>query len=115
MGIQIVQPSSNPIPAPPPGTSPTAFPGSTATQSPAPAAIDPALKISSPNATEPLPPVEKAAPAPDAVNEIAPGAVQQPAQAAGANGKSTKAPCDTKDESCSNHKKKKGLAKLNPF
>ena len=32
-----------------------------------------------------------------------------------ANGKKPKAACDKNDESCSKHKPKKGLGKLNPF
>jgi outer membrane protein assembly factor BamD len=32
-----------------------------------------------------------------------------------ANGKSKKVPYNSKDESSSKHKKKKGLAKVNPF
>jgi outer membrane protein assembly factor BamD len=65
------------------------------------------------NATA-LPPIEKAPAAPDAINEVTPGS-QPAAQTGAANGKATKAPCDKSDESCSTHKKKKGLGKLNPF
>jgi outer membrane protein assembly factor BamD len=61
-----------------------------------------------------LPPIEKPAAAPDAINEVTPGS-QPPAQSAPANGKKAKPACNKSDESCSNHKKKKGLAKLNPF
>ena len=67
-----------------------------------------------------LPPVEKAAEAPDQVNEAeghttAPGA-PPPATAANGKKKKTKAPKEDKnDESSSKHKPKKGLDKLNPF
>jgi outer membrane protein assembly factor BamD len=61
-----------------------------------------------------LPAVEKAAPAPDVINE-AQGKPQPPApQKAGT--KKTKAPAtDKNDESSSKKKPKKGLDKLNPF
>ncbi len=67
------------------------------------------------NSATALPPVEKAAPAPDAVNEVE-GKAQPAAQAPAANGKKTKAPAvDKADESSSKKKPKKGLDKLNPF
>jgi len=72
------------------------------------------LKAVGPENSTPLPAVEKAAPAPDAVNDIKPG-TQPPAQAAPANGKKVKPEFDKDDESSSKHKKKKGLSKLNPF
>jgi outer membrane protein assembly factor BamD len=59
-------------------------------------------------------PVEKAAPAPDTVNEAAPGS-QPPAQIGPVDGKAPKPAFDSGDESSSKHKKKKGLARLNPF
>jgi outer membrane protein assembly factor BamD len=62
----------------------------------------------------PLPAIEKPAPAPDTVNDIAP-AQAPPAAAAPANGKKAKPEFDKNDESSSKHKKKKGLAKINPF
>jgi outer membrane protein assembly factor BamD len=112
MGLQIVQsPTGTPAP-----TS-TAFPGS----DPAPAA-DPAKQadvnggigpVGPPNAT-PLAPIEKPAVAPAPINEAA--ASKQPAaQTTSADGKKPKVDCDKSDESCSRHKKKKGLAKINPF
>lgn len=120
MGIQIVQPSSD-SPAPAPASaSPPAFPGS------APAASAPASDSTQPNdyseelkpaATAnaaPLPPVEKAAPAPDAINEVTPGS-QPPAQIAPIDGKTPKPAFDKNDESSNKHKKKKGLSRLNPF
>ena len=60
------------------------------------------------------PAIEKPAAAPEQVNDIQPG-TQPAAQAARADGKKTKPEFDKADESSSKHKKKKGLAKLNPF
>ena len=66
--------------------------------------------------TNALPPAEKAADAPEQVNDIQPGSAQAAAQAPADDGKKTKAPgFDKGDESSSKHKKKKGLDKLNPF
>ena len=117
MGIEVVQPSAD-SPAP---TS-TAFPGTQA--APAPATAVPAQTavpeanggigpVGPANAT-PLPAVEKPEAAPPAINEAA-ATKQPPAQLPAANGQKPKVDCDKSDESCSRHKKKKGLAKLNPF
>jgi len=124
MAVEIVQHSSNsPAPGPAPA-SPPAFPGS---ESPAPAqpattaaATAPppddngGMKPLGPTTPAALPPIEKPAAAPDAINEMTPGS-QPPAQTAPANGKKPKPAFDKADESSSKHKKKKGLAKLNPF
>ncbi|MBB5318238.1 outer membrane protein assembly factor BamD [Tunturibacter empetritectus] len=75
---------------------------------------DGGLKAVGPTNSTPLPAVEKAAAAPDAVNDIKPG-TQPVAQASNANGKNRKPDFDKGDESDSKHKKKKGLNKLNPF
>ena len=69
--------------------------------------------VGPPNST-PLPAIEKAAGAPDQVNDIQAG-TQPAAEAAAANGKKGKPGFDKADESSSKHKKKKGLDKLNPF
>jgi outer membrane protein assembly factor BamD len=69
--------------------------------------------VGPPDAT-PLAPVEKPAVAPTPINEAA-GTKQPPAQLPAANGKKPKVECDKSDESCSKHKPKKGLARLNPF
>ena len=69
--------------------------------------------VGPPNST-PLPAIEKAAGAPDQVNDIQTG-TQPAAEAAAANGKKGKPGFDKADESSSKHKKKKGLDKLNPF
>jgi outer membrane protein assembly factor BamD len=72
------------------------------------------IKPVGPTNTAALPPIEKAAPAPDTINDVIPGS-QPAAQTASANGKKPKPALDKKDESSSKHKPKKGLAKLNPF
>ncbi len=61
-----------------------------------------------------LPAVEKAAPAPDPVNEVD-GQKTPAAQALPAKGKAAKPEFDKADESSSKHKKKKGLKKLDPL
>jgi outer membrane protein assembly factor BamD len=92
MGIEIVSPSS----------------------SPKSSGADGGLKAVGPTNNTPLPAVEKAGDAPDAVNTIQPG-TQAAAQAPNPKGKKTKPGFDKSDESSSKHKKKKGLDKLNPF
>jgi outer membrane protein assembly factor BamD len=72
------------------------------------------LKAVGPENNTPLPAIEKAGDAPDAVNDIKPG-TQPAAQAPNPKGKKTKPEFDKSDESSSKHKKKKGLDKLNPF
>jgi outer membrane protein assembly factor BamD len=114
MGIEIVQPSGaqTPVTAP---ASPPAFPGTANPATPAQANGDNGgLTPVGPTNTTVMAPIEKPTVAPDAVNEVTPG-TQPPAQAAPANGKKPKVDCDKSDESCSRHKKKKGIAKLNPF
>jgi outer membrane protein assembly factor BamD len=73
------------------------------------------LKAVGPANSTPLPPVLKAAPAPETVNDIPAGATPS-AQKPTANGKKPAKPeFDKSDESSSKHKKKKGLSKINPF
>jgi outer membrane protein assembly factor BamD len=89
--------------------------GSSSSSNPAPPP-DPngGLKpVGPPNAT-PLPAAEKAAAAPGQTNDVA-DTTTPAAQAGNANGKNGKPAFDKSDESSSKHKKKKGLAKLNPF
>jgi outer membrane protein assembly factor BamD len=69
--------------------------------------------VGPPNAT-PLPAAEKPATVPDVVNDVETHP-QPAAQAPNANGKKTNPAFDKKEESSSKHKKKKGLAKLNPL
>ncbi len=122
MGIEIVQPTPGAAPAPAPTGSP-AFPGTAPAEQAAPAVpatmpkvgdVNGGLTPVGPPNTTILAPIEKAAPAPDAINEVTPGS-QPAAQTASANGKTPKPEFDKQDESSSKHKKKKGLAKLNPF
>jgi outer membrane protein assembly factor BamD len=125
VGIEIVPPSSaSPAPTAAP-SSPPVFPGS---ESPAPAQSEPVsgsaqpgpndniggIKPAGPPIATLTAPIEKPDAAPDAVNEATPGS-QPPAQLAPADGKKPQPAFDKSDESSSKHKKKKGLAKLNPF
>jgi outer membrane protein assembly factor BamD len=76
---------------------------------------DGGLKAVGPENSTALPAAEKPAETPTQVNDVAPG-TQPAAQAPNANGKKNGKPeFDKGDESSSKHKKKKGLAKLNPF
>ncbi len=90
--------------------------------------LSPGATASTPNAnglnsvgpanTTALPPIEKAATAPDAVNDVAgekTPAGQAPVLDKNGNPKKTKPGFDKDDESSSTHKKKKGLSKINPF
>ena len=72
------------------------------------------LHTAAPANTSALPPVEKAADAPDQVNEVA-GKPQPTTAASNPNKKNPKPAFDKDAESSSTHKKKKGLAKLNPL
>ncbi|HEV2620023.1 MAG TPA: outer membrane protein assembly factor BamD [Acidobacteriaceae bacterium] len=116
MGIEIVRPGSDsqvPVTAP---ASPPAFPG-TANRS-ASTATDSSNGLMLPGSTDaaaPLAPIEKPAAAPEVINEAA-GVKTPAAQTASPDGrKKPKVECDKNDESCSKHKKKKGVDKLNPF
>jgi outer membrane protein assembly factor BamD len=105
-GVEIITPGATASPA-----AATAPPATTA----APPTDNGGLKAvgPTPNAGT-LPAVEKAAEAPNAVNDITPG-TQAAAQTGNANGKNGKPAFDKSEESDSKHKKKKGLSKLNPF
>jgi len=72
------------------------------------------MKAVGPSDNTPLPQIEKPAVAPDTVNDIG-DTKTPPAAAAPANGKKAKPEFDKNDESSSKHKKKKGIAKINPF
>jgi outer membrane protein assembly factor BamD len=111
IGAEVVTPGSE---APATGTGASDRPAATGAQ-------DPNYGLPMPKAANTaLPPVEKAADAPDQVNEAeghttAPGATPPPPTANGKK-KKTKAPKEDKnDESSSKKKPKKGLDKLNPF
>ena len=105
MGVEIITPGAN---AGPPAASQPA-PSSTANPS-----DNGGLHAVGPVNSTPLPAAEKPAAAPDAVNDVA-DKPQPAAQSPNANGKNPKPAYDKNTESDSKHKKKKGLAKLNPF
>jgi outer membrane protein assembly factor BamD len=69
--------------------------------------------VGPPNAT-PLPAAEKAAESPAQTNDVSSSSTPA-AQAGNPDGKNGKPAFDKSDESSSKHRKKKGLAKLNPF
>lgn len=103
LGVEVLTPSNSTAPAataPAPGTTVPADNGG--------------LKAVGPPNAAAAPAIEKAAGAPDQVNDIHPG-TQPAAQTPRADGKKTKPEFDKSDESSSKHKKKKGLAKINPF
>jgi outer membrane protein assembly factor BamD len=94
---------------------PGATTGTQATPPATPANDNGGLKAVGPENATPLPAAEKPAEAPNAVNDVA-SKPQPAAQAQNANGKKNPKPeFDKSDESSSKHKKKKGLAKINPF
>jgi outer membrane protein assembly factor BamD len=72
------------------------------------------LKAVGPPDATPLPAAERATGTPETINDVKPG-TQPAAQAPNANGKKSNPAFDKGEESSSKHKKKKGLAKLNPF
>jgi outer membrane protein assembly factor BamD len=114
IGVEIVQPGSSPAPAQTPEAAPAVTPAPAVAPPPPAAQVDTTggIKPVGPKDATPLPPVEKAGSAPTPINDVTPGS-QSAAQTA--DGK-TKAPdYDKKSESDSKHKKKKGLAVLNPF
>jgi outer membrane protein assembly factor BamD len=104
-------------------TDATEAPGNGAPSGAAPAGganAQPIVAPVGPTDAKPMPAVDKPAEAPQQINEVPAG--QQNAQVktgTTASGKPSKkakkAPFDKKDESSSQHKKKKGLDKLNPF
>jgi outer membrane protein assembly factor BamD len=109
MGVEILTPGSTLTPT---GTPASNLPAATGAQDPNYGLPAAAAKISA------LPPVEKAAPSPDQVND-AEGKAEPAAQTRDPNlskKKKIKAPKEDKtDESSSKNKPKKGLDKLNPF
>ncbi len=76
-------------------------------------AVNNGLSAVGPANSTPLPPVEKAGTAPDAINDVNPAT--QPATQVKTGKKNPKPEFDKSEESSSKHKKKKGLDKLNPF
>jgi outer membrane protein assembly factor BamD len=75
----------------------------------------PVVNAVGPTNNQPLPPVDKPAEAPDQINDVKSGGAQVSTGTTATSKKGKKAPYDSKDESSSKHKKKKGLSKLNPF
>jgi outer membrane protein assembly factor BamD len=75
---------------------------------------EPAAPSVGPVANKPLPAIDKPAEAPDQINDVKGGGAQVNTGTTSSK-KVKKAPYDSKDESSSKHKKKKGLAKVNPF
>jgi outer membrane protein assembly factor BamD len=117
MGVEVLTPSGTPSTTPgstltPNGTPVSNLPAATGAQDPNFGLPAPAAKVSA------LPPIEKAAPAPDQINDAA-GKPEPAAETRNPNlskKKKTKAPKEDKtDESSSKNKPKKGLDKLNPF
>jgi outer membrane protein assembly factor BamD len=110
LGVEVLTPGAAAPPAA--GTPASSLPAATGAQDPNFGLATPAAK------NAPLPAIEKAAPAPDQVNEAA-GKPEPAAQTPDPNAKKkkkTKAPkLDKNDESSSKDKPKKGLDKLNPF
>ncbi len=97
----------------------TANPAEASPAAPGGANAQPIAAPVGPTDQKALPAIDKPAEAPQQINEV-PAAqqgaqVQTGATASGKPNKKKKAPFDKKDESSSQHKKKKGLDKLNPF
>jgi len=78
-------------------------------------AATPVVKAVGPVNNQPLPAVDKPAEAPNQINDVKSGGAQVNTGATASGTKGKKAPYDAKGESSSKHKKKKGLAKVNPF
>jgi outer membrane protein assembly factor BamD len=98
------------------GAAPGALlPGGAAPAAAAPAE-SPVVKPVGPVNNQPLPAIDKPAEATEQINDVKTGGAQvnTGATASGKN-KSKKAPYDSGNESSSKHKKKKGIAKVNPF
>jgi outer membrane protein assembly factor BamD len=68
-----------------------------------------------PVVSKPLPPVDKPAVAADQINDAKSGTAQITTGTTASGKKTKKAPYNSKEESSSKHKKKKGVDKLNPF
>ncbi len=92
MGVEIVSPSAKPATSDPNG----------------------GLKPVGPPNANAVPAIEKPSAAPDQMNDV-PAGSQAAAQAAQPGAKKTNPSFDKNDESSSKHKKKKGIAKINPF
>jgi outer membrane protein assembly factor BamD len=113
VGVQVLTPGVRSSSAPL-DTAPAA---STATHAAATGAQDTNYGLTSagPKDATPLPAAEAPAAAPDQVNEAAGKATPDRQVAAPGDKKTVKPSYDKDDESSSKHKKKKGVAKINPF
>ncbi|MBB6147085.1 outer membrane protein assembly factor BamD [Silvibacterium bohemicum] len=78
-------------------------------------ASTPAVAGVGPVENKPLPAIDKPAEAPNQINDAKGGGAQVNTGATASGKKAKKAPYNSKDESSSKHKKKKGLDKVNPF
>ncbi|HTD96985.1 MAG TPA: outer membrane protein assembly factor BamD [Edaphobacter sp.] len=108
MGVEVLTPGASGAPA-------ASAPAAAEPAAAAPNDSNGGLKPVGPVNATPLPEVEKAGAAPDAVNDIKPGTQAAAQTASGKGKKNAKPEFDKGDESSSKHKKKKGLAKINPF
>jgi outer membrane protein assembly factor BamD len=95
---------SNAVPATPPAASSAVQP-----------ANDAVVKPVGPVDNKPLPPVDKPAEAADQINDVKSGGAQVNTGTTASGKKAKKAPYNSKEESSSKHKKKKGIDKVNPF
>jgi outer membrane protein assembly factor BamD len=111
-GAQSASPS-NAAPAADSAAPPVTPPTGNTTSVPGPPANEPVVKAVGPVENKPLPPIDKPAEAPAQINDVKGGGTQ--VNTATASKKAKKAPYNSKEESSSKHKKKKGLDKLNPF
>jgi outer membrane protein assembly factor BamD len=75
----------------------------------------PAVSAVGPVENKPLPAIDKPAEAGQQINDVKSGGAQVNTGTTASGKKSKKAPYNSKDESSSKHKKKKGIDKLNPF
>ena len=75
----------------------------------------PAVNAVGPANTEALPPIDKPAEAPNQINDVKSTGAQVSTGTTANSKKNKKVPYNSKDESSSKHKKKKGLSKINPF
>ena len=94
---------------PPAATPPATAPATT------PAADNAVIKPVGPVDNKPLPPVDKPAEAANQINDVKGRGAQINTGTTASGKKTKKAPYNSKEESSSKHKKKKGVDKINPF
>jgi len=117
VGAEIITPSSNGTGDQPSANPPASQPDGSAAPAPTAVPDNGGLKAVGTNGANTLPPVDKPADAPSQVNDVkpAPAQVATGTTSAAAAKKGDRGKFDSKDESSSKHKKKKGIDKLNPF